>query len=154
MSEEAASYMTPPHWLIPWISRAHIVLYKLTAGKIGAHTDGMPSILVRTIGRRSGKPHTVALTYLPEGDTMVVVASFGGGDHHPAWYHNLVANPEVIVRDRDRVFWATAETITGPERAAVWEARVASAPRYGGYQTKTERQIPLVRLSYSRPYTG
>ncbi len=154
MYQDALDSLTPPQWLIPWISRTHIAIYKLTAGKIGSHLIGMPCIVLRTIGRRSGKPHTVCLTYLPDGDTMVVVGSFGGAAAHPAWYHNLVANPEVIVRDRDRVFWATAETVTGPERATLWDARVASAARYGGYQERTDRQIPLVRLSYSRPYTG
>ena len=138
---------TPPHRLIPWISRTHIVLYRLSRGKVGGRVDGMPCILLRTIGRRSGKPHTVCLSYLPDGDSMVVVGSYGGADHHPAWYHNLAANPEVIVQDRERVFAATAETLTGDEREAVWEARVASSPRYTRYQERTDREIPLVRLS-------
>ena len=154
MSQSFVSDWTPPDWLIPWISRTHVVLYKLTTGKIGSHADGMPCILLRTIGRRSGKPHTVCLSYLPDGDSMVVVGSFGGAEFNPAWYHNLQANPEVIVRDRERVFWATAETLTGEEREALWETRIASAPRYARYQERTDREIPLVRLSYSRPYTG
>ena len=139
---------TPPHWLIPWISRTHVVLYKLSKGKVGGHVDGMPCILLRTIGRRSAKSHTVCLSYLPDGDSMVIVGSFAGADHHPAWFHNLVANPDVIVQDRERVFEALAETITGDEREALWEERIASAPRYAGYQERTDREIPLVRLSY------
>lgn len=107
----------------------------------------MPCILLRTIGRRSGKPHTVCLSYLPDGDSMVVVGSFGGSDHHPAWYHNLRANPEVIVQNKGRVFAATAEILMGAEREAVWETRIASAPRYAHYQERTKRQIPLIRLS-------
>ena len=154
MSLINVSNWTPPNWLIPWISRTHVVLYKLSAGKVGSHVDGMPCILLRTIGRRSGKPHTVCLSYLPDGDSMVVVGSFGGAEHHPAWYHKLRANPEVIVRDRERVFWAAAETLTGHEREALWEARIASAPRYSRYQGRTDREIPLIRFSYSRPYTG
>ena len=89
MSLINVSDWTPPGWLIPWISRTHVVLYKLSAGKVGSHVDGMPCIVLRTIGRRSGKPHTVCLSYLPDGDSMVVVGSFGGAEHHPAWYHNL-----------------------------------------------------------------
>ena len=107
----------------------------------------MPCILLRTVGRRSGKPHTVCLSYLPDGDSMVVVGSFGGADRHPAWYHNVLANPEVTVQNRGRVFTATAETLTGAEREAVWEARIAGAPRYARYQERTDREIPLVRLS-------
>ena len=154
MTLTSVSDWTPPDWLIPWISRAHVVLYKLSTGKLGGHVDGMPCILVRTIGRRSGKPHTVCLSYLPDGDSMVVVGSFGGADQHPAWYPNLRATPEVIVRDRERVVWATAETLTGEERADLWESRTSSAPRYARYQERTVREIPLVRLRYSRPYTG
>ncbi len=144
---DRVKYWTPPEWLIPWISRAHVAVYRLSRGRIGGRVDGMPCILLRTIGRRSGKPHTVCLSYLPDGDSMVVVGSFGGADHHPAWYHNVVANPEVIVQNRERVFTATAETLTGIEREAVWEARIAGAPRYAHYQERTDREIPVVRLS-------
>ena len=120
----------------------------MTAGKVGGHVDGMSCILLRTIGRRSGKPHTVCLSYLPDGDSMVIVGSFGGAEHHPAWYHNLRANPEVIVQRREQVFSATAETLTGDEREALWETRIAGASRYARYQQRTDREIPLVRLSY------
>lgn len=150
MSRTSVSNWTPPHWLIPWISRTHVVLYKLTGGRIGGHVAGMPCILLRTAGRRSRKPHTVCLSYLPDGDSMVVVGSFGGSDHHPAWYHNLRANPTVIVQDHTGVFEAMAEILTGHERDAVWEARIASAPRYARYQERTDREIPLVRLSSVR----
>ncbi len=140
-------YWTPPGWLIPWISRTHVVIYKLTRGKVGGRAAGMPCLLLRTTGRRSGKAHTVCLSYLPDGDSMVIVASFGGADQHPAWYHNLRANPEVTVQDGGRVFTASAQTITGAERERVWEERVASAPRYSHYQERTDREIPLVRLT-------
>ena len=155
MSRPGVSDRTPPQWLIPWISRIHVVLYRLTRGRVGGRVDGMPCILLRTTGRRSAKPHTVCLSYLPDGDSMVVVGSFGGADHHPAWYHNLVANPEVTVQDRERILPAVAETLTGDEREELWEARIAGAPRYARYQERTDRAIPLVRLSYpparSRP---
>ena len=151
VSLTSVSDWTLPGRLIPWISRTHVVVYKLSGGKVGSSVDGMPCILLSTIGRRSSKPHTVCLSYLRDGDSMVVVGSFGGADHHPAWYHNLRANPEVIVQDRKRVFATVAETLTGDEREALWEARIASAPRYARYQERTDREIPLVRLSYSTP---
>jgi len=96
----------------------------------------------------------VALTYLPDGDKMVVVGSFGGNDRHPAWYHDLMAAGEAAVRDRERVFWVTAELAEGAEREALWELVTAAYPRYNNYQAATSRVIPLVRLAYSRPYTG
>ena len=140
-------YRTPPVWLIRWISRTHVAIYKLSRGRVGGRIDGMPCLLLRTVGRRSGRPHTVCLSYLPDGDSMVVVGSFGGADRHPAWYHNLRANPQVIVQEGERVFAATAETITGAEREAVWQARIEGAPRYVHYQQRTDREIPLVRIS-------
>ncbi len=110
MSRPSVSDWTPPHWLIPWISRIHVVLYGLTGGRVGGRVDGMPCILLRTTGRRSTRPHTVCLSHLPDGDSMVVVGSFGGADRHPAWYHNLVANHDVKVQDRGRILPAVAET--------------------------------------------
>ena len=147
------SHITP-RWLIPWISALHVAIYKLTAGRIGSTLIGRPGILVRTIGRKSGRPHTVFLPYLADGNTMVVTASFAGSENHPDWYHNLQANPEVVVRDRDRVFWCHTETIKGAERAKLWNMLASEIPVYGEYQERCEREIPLLRLSYSRPYTG
>ena len=68
MRPTSVSNRTPPDWLIPWISRTHVVVYKMTRGKVGGHADGIPCILLRTIGRRSAKPHTVCLSYLPDGE--------------------------------------------------------------------------------------
>ena len=77
--------------------------------------------------------HTVCLSYLPNGDLMVVVGFFGGADHRPAWCQNLRAIPEVIVRDRERIFLATTETLADDEWGVLWEARIATAPRYARY---------------------
>jgi deazaflavin-dependent oxidoreductase (nitroreductase family) len=154
---ERASEKTPPLWLIPWISRTHVALYKLTGGRIGATLAGKPGLLLRTVGRKSGEAHTVCLPFLRVGDDRVIVASYGGGPKNPAWYHNLAdrsANPEVIVRDRGQVFWAVADVLTGDDHAATWALVVDDAPWYGSYQTRTTRQIPLVKLRFSRPYTA
>jgi deazaflavin-dependent oxidoreductase (nitroreductase family) len=151
---ERAAMRTPPRWLIPWISCAHVALYKLTSGRIGAKLAGKPGILVRTVGARSGKAHTICLPYIPYEGDRVIVASFGGGPKNPAWYHNLRANPDVAIRDRGRVFWAHASEITGDERARVWAIVVADSPWYAQYQTRTTRTIPLVRLRETGPYVG
>ena len=145
---------TPPSWLQPYITEVHVAIYKLTSGHIGASTLGRPTLLLRTIGRRSGKVHTVALPFLNDEESMVVVASSGGAPKHPAWYHNMMAAQEVIVRDRDQVFWARHETVTGAEREELWQQLVAVEPSYAEYARKTRREIPVVRLTYSRPYTG
>jgi deazaflavin-dependent oxidoreductase (nitroreductase family) len=151
---ERVAMRTPPRWLIPWISRTHVALYKLTSGRVGANLAGKPGILVRTTGARSGKVHTICLPFLPYEGDRVIVASFGGGPKNPAWYHNLRAHPDVVVRDRGRVFWAHATVIEGDDRPAVWDAVVADAPWYATYQTRTTRTIPLIRLRETGPYTG
>jgi len=130
-----------------------VAFYKLTSGKVGSDLAGKPGLLLRTTGRRSGKPHTVCLPYLPDENSKVVVASFAGADHHPAWFHNLKANPDVIVRDKRDVYWAKAKVVEGEDRPQLWDKVVNDSPWYGEYQTKTERQIPLVRLEYDRPYS-
>ena len=154
---QRAAHKTPPLWLIPWITRANVAVYKLTSGRVGADLAGKPGLLLRTVGRKSGEAHTVCLPFLRVGEDRVIVASYGGGPKNPAWYHNLAdrsANPEVVVRDRGQVFWAVADVLTGDERAEVWALVVADAPWYGEYQTRTTREIPLVKLRFSRPYTG
>jgi deazaflavin-dependent oxidoreductase (nitroreductase family) len=151
---ERVAMRTPPRWLIPWISRTHVALYKLTSGRIGAKLAGKPGILVRTTGARSGKVHTICLPFLPYEGDRIIVASYGGGPKNPAWYHNLRAHPDVVVRDRSRVFWAHATVVEGDERLAVWDAVVADAPWYATYQTRTTRTIPLIRLRETGPYTG
>jgi deazaflavin-dependent oxidoreductase (nitroreductase family) len=151
---ERAAMRTPPAWMIPWISRTHVALYKLTNGRIGSKLAGKPGILLRTVGARSGKVHTVCLPYVPYENDRVLVASFGGGPKNPAWFHNLRANPEVVVRDRARVFWALAVVVPDDERPEVWATVVADSPWYGEYQKRTSRVIPLIRLREVRPYTA
>jgi deazaflavin-dependent oxidoreductase (nitroreductase family) len=151
---ERVAMRTPPAWLIPWISRTHVALYKLTNGRIGAKLAGKPGILVRTVGARSGKVHTVGLPYVPYEGDRILVASFGGGPKNPAWFHNLRANPEVVVRDRARVFWALASVVPEEEREQIWATVVADSPWYGEYQKRTTRLIPLLRLRELRDYVG
>jgi deazaflavin-dependent oxidoreductase (nitroreductase family) len=148
------AHKTPPRWSIPWISRTHVALYKLTGGVIGANLAGKPGILVRTIGAKSGKVHTVCLPCVRDGDDRLIVASYAGGPRNPAWYHNLRAHPEIVVRDRRRVFMARAEVVGENDRPRVWQLVVDDAPWYADYQTRTTRLIPVVRLVETGPYLG
>ena len=84
------------------------------------------------------------LTYLRDGDRLVLIASNAGQDHHPAWYLNLTANPTVTVRRSDDTRTMRARVATPDERAELWPRVVAWWDRYAGYQAKTERDIPLV----------
>jgi deazaflavin-dependent oxidoreductase (nitroreductase family) len=110
----------------------------------------MKQLILRTVGRKSGKEHRVALPYWMDGDGhRVVVASFAGAPQHPAWYLNLsdpTANPEVLVKERDQSYWAAAQVLDGDDYQATWDALTIDRPYYRDYQTRCERRIPLVRL--------
>jgi deazaflavin-dependent oxidoreductase (nitroreductase family) len=141
---------TPPRRFIPWITRVTVWVYEKTNGRLGGRSAGMQNLLLRTVGRRSGRVSTVCLPYWvdPEGH-RIVVASYAGSPRHPAWYHNLKdreANPEVVVRDGAVVLRADAQVLGGEERAGIWYRLIADRPFYARYQEKTERRIPIVRL--------
>lgn len=124
----------------------HRLLIKATGGRIG-YEFGMPVLELTTIGRRSGEARSVMLTSpLSYGDDLVVVASRGGDDHHPAWLLNLREHPavEVSVKGGPKQPM-TARIATSEERAALWP-EVARHRNYAGYQKKTTREIPLVLL--------
>jgi deazaflavin-dependent oxidoreductase (nitroreductase family) len=101
-------------------------------------------ILLTTTGRKTGRAQTVTLNGVPEGEGFLVVGSAWGSDADPAWWLNLVANPEASMQVNDRVTNVRMETITDPaERQRLWAKAVASMPRYTGYERKTKRVIPL-----------
>jgi deazaflavin-dependent oxidoreductase (nitroreductase family) len=122
-------------------------LYEKTDGRF-TWLAGLPVLLLRTIGRKSGAERTVALVYLRDGDNLVVVASNGGRDRSPGWFFNIQKNPQVSVqigRERRRMRARSAEP---QERARLWPlVNQNNSNRYDGYQAKTKRQIPIVILS-------
>jgi len=106
----------------------------------------VPSLLLTTIGRKSGERFIFPLYYGKAGDSYIVVASKGGALQHPNWYRNLVANPQVDVQVGTEKFKARARTATGEERARLWQEALKFWPPYADYQKKTEREIPVVVL--------
>lgn len=135
---------------LKFMNTAHRALLTVTRGRIGASYSGMPALELTTTGRKSGTPRAVMLTApIIDGDTVVVVASRGGDPTHPAWFLNLRANPEVEVRlPPDGPSRPMLATVATPEqRAQLWPRVVAAYQGYGGYQSKTTREIPLVLLT-------
>lgn len=132
------------------MSRLHRWLYETTRGGVGKRLVDNDILLLTTTGRRTSRPHTVPLLYLRAGDTLVVIASYGGRDRHPAWYLNLVATPEVEVQVRNERFEARARTASPDERSSWWPQVVAAYGDYAVYQTRTERVIPVVLLEPHR----
>jgi deazaflavin-dependent oxidoreductase (nitroreductase family) len=144
---------TVPSNLPAWI-QTHLDRYIATDGaegylwdaKLGGGEGMLPTLLLTTTGRKSGKAQTMPLIFGEHGKSHVIVASKGGAPQHPAWYLNLQANPTVQVQIKGRKFTARARTTTGAERSALWSQMVKLYGPYELYQTKTDRQIPVVVL--------
>ncbi|MDP9335364.1 MAG: nitroreductase family deazaflavin-dependent oxidoreductase [Actinomycetota bacterium] len=126
----------------------HRALLKISGGRIGWEASKMPVLELTTTGRKSGQPRSVMLTSpLQEGTTIVVVASRGGDEHHPAWFLNLRDTPDVEVAFKGAPKRRMkARVATSDERARLWPLVVADHKNYAGYQVKTTREIPLVLL--------
>lgn len=126
----------------------HRIILGISGGRMGWDVGNMPVLELTTTGRKSGKPRSVMLTSpIQEGESIVIVASRGGDDVHPAWYLNLVANPRVQVKFKGGPTLAmTARTATAEERARLWPIVEQRYKGYAGYQQRTDREIPLVFL--------
>jgi deazaflavin-dependent oxidoreductase (nitroreductase family) len=126
----------------------HHAMLKVSFGHLGWRGLGMPVLELTTVGRKSGQPRTVMLTSpIRDGDAIVVVASRGGDDHHPAWFLNLRDHPEVeVVYQGGPKQKMQARVATAEERARLWPKLTADHQNYAGYQSKTDREIPLVLL--------
>ena len=133
------------------LSAIHRVLYAASAGRVGRTLAGLPVLLLTTTGRRSAKPHTVPLTYFEDDGKIVLVASYGGRPHHPAWYLNLEAKPDVEVQIGGAGRPVRARRATPEERARLWPRVVEGYSGYAAYQKKTAREIPLVILEPQPP---
>jgi deazaflavin-dependent oxidoreductase (nitroreductase family) len=142
----------PSDRLLKAANAVHRGALRLTGGRIGWHVAGMAAVELTTTGRTSGRRRTVMLTSPhQDGDSIVLVASRGGDDHHPAWFLNLCANSNVEARTGGGPRRAmTARPATSEERARLWPVITSAQPRYAGYQARTEREIPVVLLEPAR----
>jgi deazaflavin-dependent oxidoreductase (nitroreductase family) len=138
----------PSDLFLKSMNTVHRLLLKVSGGRLGGEFGGMPVLELTTIGRKSGTPRSVMLTApLKDGDAYVVVASRGGDDQHPAWLLNLRDNPKVQVTVHGGVPTAMIASIASSEqRARMWPQVVTQFRQYGGYQKRTDREIPLVLL--------
>ncbi|HUR75569.1 MAG TPA: nitroreductase family deazaflavin-dependent oxidoreductase [Sporichthya sp.] len=128
----------------------HQALYDRTGGRIGHRILGVPCLLLRTTGAKTGKPRTSALTYARDGETYLLAASMGGSPRAPGWYHNLLADPEVEIQVGTRRMPVTARAVQrgDADYDRLWDAlNAVNSDRYSGYQTLTTRPIPVVVLT-------
>lgn len=130
----------------PGWQKEHMRRYLATGGEDGHIWEGVPTLLLTTIGRRSGEARTTPLIYGRDGNRYLIVASRGGAPTHPSWYENLVAQPNVEVQVKAQRFKARARPATSAEKPPLWKTMTAIWPAYDDYQTKTPREIPVVIL--------
>ena len=127
-----------------------VARYEATGGADGGTLLGKPVVILTTRGRHSGKTRKTPLMRVEHDGTYAVVASMGGAPKHPVWYYNLIASPAVTLQDGPNVYQMDAREVQGDEKAHWWALAVDAFPPYAQYQTKTERQIPVVVLQPSR----
>ena len=136
--------------LLPTVLRVHDAVYQRTNGWIGHRTLGIPSLLLHTVGAKTGVARTASLTYARDGGNYLIVASKGGDPKAPGWYHNLKANPNVEINVGPKRFGVTAKPVLpdDPDYARLWQiVNKNNSNRYEAYQKKTSRPIPVVVLT-------
>ena len=127
---------------------AHQWVYDRSGGRIGASLAGRPMLLLRTVGAKTGQHRTAALLYVRDGDDYAVIASKGGDDRHPGWYHNLRADPDVEIQVGTDTVPGRASVAEGDRRAQLWaRADEVNKGQYEVYQSRTDRRIPVIVLT-------
>jgi deazaflavin-dependent oxidoreductase (nitroreductase family) len=139
MAQAGGPRSRPPGW-----QQEHAKRYIETNGEDGHLWEGVPTLLLTTTGRKSGKAYTTPLIYGEHNGRYVVVASRGGAPEHPQWYRNLTAQPEVGVQVKADRFRARARTASPEEKPELWKLMTSIWPAYDDYQSRTEREIPVV----------
>lgn len=141
---DAADRMWP---VLGRLVQAHVFLYRATGGLIGHRFPGAPPmLLIDHVGAKSGKRRTAALAYVVDRENHVIVASKGGNPRHPAWFHNLRANPDTRIQVGSKRFDVHAREATNEEHKRLWPRVVRTYGGFSDYQQRTARKIPLVIL--------
>jgi deazaflavin-dependent oxidoreductase (nitroreductase family) len=137
--------------LLRQVMKLHVLIYRATSGRVGHRfRGGPPMLLLDHVGARSAVKRTTPLVYIRDGENIVLVASKGGHPRHPAWFHNLRANPDTTVQVGSSRLAVRAHIADPQERARLWPKAIEVYPGYEGYQQRTAREIPLVILEPRR----
>ena len=135
----------PPRWLLKALTRVNVFVYRASGGRLMNKLAGDPICLVTMTGAKSGRERTIPLMYVPDGDSILLVASQGGAPSHPVWYHNLVAHPDVVIEEGGRRMPLRARQVDAEEKARLWPICVSHYRPYEDYQRRTDRDIPVFR---------
>jgi deazaflavin-dependent oxidoreductase (nitroreductase family) len=125
----------------------HVRRYRDTDGEVGYIWNGAPTLLLTTTGRRSGEPRTSALIFGRDGDDYLIVGSVGGSPKHPAWYLNLQADPHASIQVKGERSDVVARVASPEEKPRLWAIMQDVWPNYDVYQSRTDRDIPVVVLT-------
>ena len=142
--------MSEPSYTAPDIALVgadHVKRYRETDGEVGYIWNGVTALLLTTTGRKSGEPRTSALIFGRDGEDYLIIASQGGAPTHPNWYHNIQDHPDCEIQVRAEHIPVTARTATAEEKPRLWKIMADAWPNYDTYQTRTDRDIPLVVLT-------
>jgi deazaflavin-dependent oxidoreductase (nitroreductase family) len=133
--------------VIAAMTRILVGLQRLARGRF--KMNGQPLLLLRTVGAKSGEPRTTMLAQFPEPDgSTLIVASFGGTARHPAWYFNLAKHPDQVLIERGgQLIRVRPQSLSGEQREQAWQRIISTAPGFAEYQRKTDRELPVVRLT-------
>jgi deazaflavin-dependent oxidoreductase (nitroreductase family) len=130
------------------VTGLHEAVYRASGGRVLGRVGLMPVVMLTTTGRKSGEPRTTMLSApVHQQDRVVLVASRGGAPHHPSWYLNLLADPQVQITVNGTTAEMLARTATPLEKRELWPQIVRTYPGYGLYQLRTKRDIPVVILT-------
>lgn len=120
--------------------------FRANGGKCGGQFEGNPMVLITMQGAKTGRNLTNPLSYCTDGDDCIIFASAGGSTAHPAWYFNLVANPNITIERGNETYEATAVLTEGEARTDAYNKMIAAMPRFADYQAAVDREIPVFKL--------
>lgn len=124
--------------------------FRSNEGRVGNMFEGAPMVLITTTGAKSGRKRVTPLMCLPDGQDLLIFASAAGAPSSPAWFHNIVAHPDIVVEYGPDTFDAHAEVVERSERDRLYATQAERYPQFAEYETKTTRVIPVVRLRGAR----
>lgn len=131
-------------FIMRWVTRLNVAVFRLSRGRLMSRfIGGYPVCIVTMTGARSRKRRRVALIHLPHGDNKLLVASQGGMNSNPVWYHNIVAHPDIqiMVGGEEKAY--RARRVSDEEKAALWPHLLSLYPDFDEYQARTDRNIPV-----------
>lgn len=133
----------PPRWVLKAFTKFNVIVYRVSGGRLMNRLSGMPIVLIKMKGAKSGRQIFIPLMYVPHEQGLLLVASQGGAPKNPGWFHNLMKNPEIEISHNGKTAKYLARRVSDEEKAEFWPTCVKYYPPYEDYQQRTDRNIPV-----------